>query len=409
MPKLKNGLIPQVLATEYSSYRDEVIDVLSTKMADAEESRSHPLVVYDPMAGTAPLLSLAERRGYTVYFNDLNPLHLYVNAAKTLPSYLTFKKIGPAKLLSLVCEMASGLDRCPRTPTEEWIESPVLDRLILAWKRSEEQNNSIATLVKAILLLAIRNFSSFAKTMNPTWLKPGGLRPKISAEKAFRFAIERIDAFYQHAYTKHSEIKGGRIVLTDHDASRRAPGCKVDAVMTSPPFCNRVDWDRIYAPEHFFLEAVGVWNTKTQFLGTTAVRLYPDFDLEVKFVTERSEYLTQFLREVKKRQIRSERRSDYYVKYFTRYFAGLFRVFDMSASVLAKDNTGIYFVVQDNTHRGLPIQIGQALAESLSKQGFHVDRLEPSWDRHHLGLRNISKRYRLVTPKQRESIWHAFR
>lgn len=409
MPTLKNGHIPQVLATEYASYRDQVIEVLSSKLADMEHSQLHALVLYDPMAGTAPLLSLAERRGYTAHFNDLNSLHLYINAAKIFPSYLTFKDIGPAKLLSIVSGMASELDRRPRNITEEWIEDSVLEGLTLAWKRSEEQSESIATLTRAILLLAIRNFSSFIKTTNPTWLKPGGLRPKVSVEQAFRSAVDRLDVFYQHAYTKHPEIKGGRILLTDYDASQSAPGCKVDVVMTSPSFCNRVDWDRMYAPEHFFLEAVGGWHARTEFLGTTAVHPYPEFGSEVKFVTERSHYVGQFLREVQKRQIHGEKRSDYYVKYFTRYFADLFRVFDMAANVLGKDNAGIYFVVQDNMHRGLLIQIGQALAESLSKQGFHVRPLEPSWDRHHLGLQNISKRYRHVNPKQRESIWHAVR
>ena len=176
--------------------------------------------------------------------------------------------------------------------------------------------------------------------------------------------------------------------------------------MTSPPFCNRVDWDRMYAPEHFFLEAVGVWHTRTEFLGTTAVHRYPEFDSEFKFVTECSDYLARFLREVQKRQIRNERKSDYYVKYFTRYFAGLFRVFDKAISGLSKDNAGIYFALQDNRHRGLQIEIGQALAEFLASQGFNASILK-SWERHHQGLRNISKRYRQVTPKQRESIWHA--
>lgn len=200
MPTLKNGYIPQVLATEYASYRDGVIRKLTSELDDAEQSRSRPLVIYDPLAGTAPFLSLAERRGYTGYFNDLNSLHLYVNAAKTLSSYLTFKEIGPAKLLSILCGMASKLDRCPRTPTEEWIESPVLEKLKLAWKKSEKQRESIAVLTKAILLLAVRSFSSFVKTKNPTWLKPGGLRPRVSVEQAFRYAIDRLDLFYEHAY-----------------------------------------------------------------------------------------------------------------------------------------------------------------------------------------------------------------
>ena len=98
MPKLKNGHVPQLLATEYASYNKEVIDQLCSELDKAERSQSRPVVLYDPMAGTAPLLPLAERRGYTAHFNDLNSLHLYVNAAKTLQSYRTYKKIGPEQV-----------------------------------------------------------------------------------------------------------------------------------------------------------------------------------------------------------------------------------------------------------------------------------------------------------------------
>lgn len=408
-PEFKNCHIPKVkvLATEYASYREGVIDALALQLKDAAQRKTQPLVLYDPMAGTAPLLCFAERQGYTAFFNDLNSLHFYVNAAKTFRSFRAFRDIGPSKMLSIVCRMVPKLDRCSRTPTEDWIEKSVLEKLMSAWKKSEQQRESLSVLTKAILLLAVRDFSSYVKTKNPTWLKPGGLRPDISAEQAFRSAIERLRVFYEAAYAEHLDIKVGHIHFTDNDSSRKVPRCKVDVVMTSPPFCNRVDWDRMYAPEHFFLNAVGVWHTRTEFLGTTAVRLYPEFESDFKYVTERSSYLREFLTQVRKRQIRSELLSDYYVKYFTRYFAGLFRVFDNAADALGKGNAGIYIVVQDNVHRGLLIEIGQALKDSLSSRGFQTSPLPQSWERHHLGLQNISKHYRLVTPKQRETIWHA--
>jgi len=406
MPKLKNGYLPRLLTTEYASYRATVIEALSSELAKAQQCRSRPLVLYDPMAGTARLLPEAERCGYTAQFNDLNSLHFYVNAAKTYQSYLTFRDIGPDKLLSIVCRMASGLDRCPRTATEQWIEDSVLKRLTRAWKRTEDESKPIASLARAIILLAVRDFSSFVRTKNPTWLKPGGLRSCVSAKEAFGFAIKKLENFYQDAYANHGPVKGGDITLTDYDASRSVPEHEVDAVMTSPPFCNRVDWDRLYAPEHFFLSAVGVWHTRTEFLGTTAVDEYCDFESDLNFVRERSEYLRRFLNKVGKRQIRSERQSDYYVKYFTRYFAGLFRAFDMTVRSLSKTNAGIYFVVQENIHRGLSIRIGRALADSLSSQGLRSSPLK-TWQRHHQGLQNISKRHRLVTRKQSERIWHA--
>jgi hypothetical protein len=406
MSSLKNGNTPQLLATEYASYRDGVTNFLSSQLAKAGRSRSHPLTLYDPLAGTAPLLPAAEHHGCTAYFNDLNSLHLYVNAAKTFKSYQTFKEISPEKLLTIVCKLASKLDHCPRTPTEDWIEDSVVEVLKRAWEKAEDQMGPIATLIRAILLLSIRNFSSFIKTTNPTWLKPGGLRQKISAEQAFRSTIDQLHSYYQHVYANYPFIKGGQIILTDYDATQLTPNNKVDVVMTSPPFCNRVDWDRMYAPEHFFLESVNVWHTRTEFLGTTSVRRYPDFDIDLNFIINRSSYLSRFLMEVQERQIRKERESDYYVKYFTRYFANLFRAFDKAVGVLSDDNIGIYFVVQDNSHRGLFIQIGKALAESLSIQGFKCIR-KKSWDRHHLGLQNISKHYRIINPRQRETIWKA--
>ena len=217
-----------------------------------------------------------------------------------------------------------------------------------------------------------------------------------------------MDVFYQHTYDKHSTKKGGCIILTNYDAARFGPERKFDVIMTSPPFCNRVDWDRIYAPEHFFLEAVGAWHTNNEFLGTTSIHNYSSFDSDLKFVTERSDYLRKFLKKVRERQIRNERKSDYYVKYFTQYFNGLFRVFDIAASKLREDNAGIYFVVQDNSHRGLRIQIGKALAESLYNLNFKALPIR-EWERHHLGLQNISRRYRLVNPKQIECIWQGVR
>jgi hypothetical protein len=408
MPNPKNGYIPRLLPTEYASYRDIVARTLTARLAEAQQSRSRPLVLYDPMAGTAPLLPEAERCGYTAHFNDLNSLHWYVNAAKTHQSYSTFMEIGPDRLLSIICDMAPGLSRCRRTATENWMEDDVLERLTTAWKRTAGQEPRLAKLTRAILLLAVRGFSSFVRTKNPTWLKPGGLRRKASAKKVFGDAVKKLGDFYERAYANGCARKGGRIILTHFDATRCAPKGEVDVIATSPPFCNRVDWDRLYAPEHFFLSAVGVWHTRAEFLGTTAVHEYSDFDLDFEFVRGRSPYLDGFLKLVRERQIEGERGSDYYVRYFTRYFAGLFRVFDRAAGALRKDSAGIYVVVQENAHRGVLIKIGTALADSLQSQGFCTSALD-TWEWHHLGLQNISRRHTLVTPKQRECIWHAVR
>jgi hypothetical protein len=408
-PRLRNGRQPQVLATEYASYHDDVIEALATELTKASNGRRRPIVLYDPMAGTAPLLPIAEHQGCIAYFNDLNSLHRYVNAAKTYRSYRVFKKVGPRELLEALRPTASRLDKCPRTATSEWIEESVLGCLARAWTECDRHRESVGIILRASLLLAVRDFASVVRTSNPAWLKPGGLRPRRPAIEIFRGAIGRIGAYHEAVHVESSEAQRGKVFLSNYDASHMAPRREVDVIMTSPPFCNRVDWDRLYAPEHYFLSAVGVWHTRTEFVGTTAVRKYPSFSDDRAYVEARSQYLRSFLREVARRQRGDERESDYYVKYFTRYFAGLFRVFGTAASALSRNSLGIYFAVQDNIHRGLSIEIHSALLEFLSTEGFRTPSLSESWDRAHLGLQNLSRVYRLVTSKQRETIWHVVR
>lgn len=405
----RNSHVPQVLASEYASFHNEVIQTLFSILLDREQIWSRPLILYDPMAGTAPLIPLAECRGYVAYFNDLNPLHFYVNTAKTAESYIAFKRIGQARLLNIISGLLSELDDCPRKITDEWIQPEVKKIFQSAWKKSENYSKPNTILVKAILLLSIRSFSSIIKTKNPTWIKPGGLRPKTSVAQVLSSAVTRLESFYKHAYSESQPLKQSHIIITCNNALKWKPPSKIDIIITSPPFCNRVDWHRIYAPENFFLQAVGVSIKNDTFLGTTAVCSYPEFDQQLSLVTQHSDYLRKFLAEVQKRQIRNERSSNYYLKYYTRYFAGLFNIFENASNTLGKDHAEIYFVVQDNVHRGLLIEIGQVLAEYLSSQGFSVRPLSIGWDRHHLGLQNISKRFRLIAPKQRESIWRAVR
>ncbi len=408
MSRLKNGYIPKVLATEYASYRDTVLRTLITRLETAQASISRPISIYDPMAGTGPLIPEVERSGYVGYFNDLNSLHLYVNKAKTYRSYKTFKRIGSATLLKKLCNFTSRLDRNTPMPTEKWIDDVSLRILSSAWSSCEDEIKPVTIILKAIILLSIRDFSSFVKTKNPTWLKPGGTRRNITVEQAFSYAINMLENYYQHTYCGYQAIKGGEINLTDRDCTKYVPKSGVDIVLTSPPYCNRVDWDRLYAPEHYFLRAVGVWHTRCEFIGTTAVRHYDNFDSDIAFISEHSKYLNIFLTKVKERQIGNEKRSDYYLKYFTRYFAGLFRVFEVAASSLHKNNFGIYFVVQDNCHRGMSIDIGRVISQYLSIKGFQT-RVLKIWNQHHLGMRNISRKYRAVNPRQRESLWHAIK
>ncbi len=382
------------------------MDVLSDRLAHTNARLGRPATLYDPMAGTAPLLPQAQRLGCPTVFNDLNALHFFINQAKGLASCRLWLTRGDAFFRESVAALLRDVDDCPRTPTDSWIQPDVLEVLVRAWRAADCPPSAEGRIIQAMLVSVVRRFASYFRTQNPTWIKPGGLRRACSSEDAAVEACRLWGDYYAAAYGSASAEAAPDAVFTCHDASLVTPTVPVDVVMTSPPFPNRVDWDRLYAPEHFFLDAVGVPHVKRSFVGTTMVVPYETFEPDYLFVCDRSDYVRDLLDQVRDRQIKHERNSDYYVKYFTRYFSGIFRVFDRASSALCSHGADIFYVVQDNVHRGLQIDLGRCIADSLESRGYRAD-VDTEWERHHLGLRNVSKQHRAVSPKQRESIWHA--
>ena len=408
-------LLPMLLPTEYASFRGDVLSELCGHVECLKTSLRRSVVLLDPMAGTAPLIPFVEFIGSTGYFNDLNTLHLFVNRARTVAAYKAFNAVGPDSLLQALMKATASLSRLQRRPTDKWIDEQTLPRLLAAWHRLADFQPSPTYLLRALFLLSIRSFASYTTSSNPTWLKPGGLRSGAPRREVFNRALSKLQRYYSAAqryyfpaYENQTSAKGGRVVLSNVDAASYRTKTPVDIIVTSPPFCNRVDWRRLYGPEGYFLEALGLC-PKHEYLGTTAVRGYDDSESRLLALTDISPYLGRFLIEVRKTQIHGERSSDYYVKYFVRYFDGLFTAFDQAISNLRRGHGRFLFVVQDNAHRGQGIRIHTALTEYFSCRGFTVSSGGKERPRHHLGLRNVSRKHPMVSPRQTESIWLAER
>jgi hypothetical protein len=63
----------------------------------------------------------------------------------------------------------------------------------------------------------------------------------------------------------------------------------------------------------------------------------------------------------------------------------------------------IYFVTQDNIHRGQLIEPDKVLRELFAGKGWKSKTVR-RWERHHLGLQTVSREHAFVVPKQAEKI-----
>ena len=384
----------KTLIPEYAVFRPDIHEYFQMKIL------KEPLVILDPMAGTAPLIPFIETHGHRAYLNDILPVHFYINRAKRYQIFQCYKQYGYDWYVQQLLHCMAPLQGKHLCISDKWIDDSVLDSLIQAWHAVERYDESAAILLKATILLCVRPFSSITRTENPTWFKAGGMSSNKDLQEIVGESLTRFDKYYSHCYeSSHIDRRGESIIMCQNASELRLPQ-KVDLILTSPPYCNRLDPIVQYGPESYFLSAVGHTSPEKGLIGTTKVRDYETFATDFEYLTSKSEYASHLLNKIRK----SPKADDpaYYLKYYTRYFAMIHQTLDRVLDNLSSSGK-MYIVLQDNTHRGELIEIDRVLRELLGANGWRC-RVVKKWERHHLGLRHISREHAFVRPKQSEKL-----
>ncbi len=393
----------KLLLVEYATFRPDILRDLCRLLP---EKRS---VVLDPMAGAATLLPFLQVRGHTAYMADLDPVHLHVNRIRRFEVYRTYSKTGRGEILTRLRDCGPELARASRREvvTDRWIDDATLEGLVLAWHRTASSDGNVRLLLRGLLLLSVRPLAACAKSSNPTWLKPGGWCPGRRVGQVFEEQIKRLEKYYAAAYRYADATEVGSAVVALEDARRVRINPRAHVVVTSPPYCNRLDYDVLYGPEHYLLSALDEPLAAGAMIGTNLVRGYGRFEEDFDLVCAESRLAARLLKGVRETQIRHERTSNYYVKYFTRYFASLFGACEnMARNVRAGGR--LVLVLQNNAHRGQLIDLRRIVEQFLRGKGWEVS-LAGEWERTHQGLQHVSRRHRLVSPMHVESILVATR
>ncbi|MCW3985147.1 MAG: hypothetical protein NWE91_01890 [Candidatus Bathyarchaeota archaeon] len=383
----------KILSSEYGSFRNSIVKLFKKRVL------KKPSVLLDPMAGTAPLIPFIEMEGHTAYLNDILPLHYFINKAKTYRVFMDYQKKGYDWYFEQLLECMALLEGKVLVMSDNWIDDSILNGLVEAWHATEEYDDESAILLKAIIILCVRPFSSVTKSNNPTWLKFGGISSDKDLGDIIKDSLTKFDGYYRYYYLSHRIKKKGECIFTHLNATELQLPQKVEIILTSPPYCNRLDPIVQYGPENYFLSALGHRSPDESLVTTTKVRNYDRLEADFEYLTANSEFANRLLNKIKKSK--ADDRS-YYLKYYTRYFAKLFEVVIKVLDNLSPSGK-MYIVTQDNIHRGNLIEIDTILRELLKQRGWR-SRLIKTWNRHHLGLRNVSRKHAFVKPRHFEKL-----
>ncbi len=390
-------------ASEYASYRDWII----TFFIDQVLKRN--IRIFDPMAGHCLLLPFIQKTAAIAYFNDIMPYHYYVNKAKTYAVFAALERAEKKKHNYILNEALHCLSRLRNKKfivSEAWINDEILENLLTAWNRVNDYNGPIRDLLRAIIILCVRPLSTYTPCRrNGTWLKIGGVSTGESLSQIVKNNIEKFQRYFDMHYSGYDKSDMGKCYFSQEDSTVVSLNTKVDVVFTSPPYCNRFDPTKTYAPELFFLKRINGQSVDELVFGTPRVKGYIELEADLEYIKLVSPETRKFIGCVQSTQKKKE--TDYYPKCFTKYYAKLFRTFENIMNLVKKQGR-IYVNVQNNIHRGNLNDIGAFIIDFFNNHNWNA-QVSVRLLHGHQGTRNISEDYPVVVKKHWEQIIEAWR
>lgn len=335
--------------------------------------------VLDPWNGAGTTTTVADELGCESIGLDLNPVATLVSSARLA----RWGDIVHSKglLEELIRSAHASVARAePSDPLLDWLPRNVvsgyraLERAIVGVLGTSQEGpidlrvQSPPPLAAFFLVCLMRSAKSLTRTLrasNPTWLSPDRISRARTSELTKRFANE-VQEQSRHARAPQCDRAPSGATITLGDA-RSLPlrDASVDTVVTSPPYCTRIDYFRA---TRFELAALGISVGSPHYrglreaaMGTTLVRHTPQSDLPAL-----PKEVTSFLAEVASHP--SKDSASYYFANYRQYFSDSARALCEIARVLRPERTAL-LVVQTSYYKDVPVPLGDLFAAMGTSAG----------------------------------------
>lgn len=242
----------------------------------SELSSGRTLCVMDPWNGSGTTTRVAYGFGHRALGFDINPVASLVASAKIAHAEDAHHVVGLTKRMNKVRPIDVRHDE----PLLAWLARPVaaqyraIEQTLLAEMETTTTGEVASPIagnlppLASFLLLALmrtaREVATISQSTNPTWIRPGDERKRAIQDLGTRWTA-RVAAMANELSAVHirEEIRPwyGTISVAD---SRQLPvdGGSVDLVLTSPPYCTRIDY---VVSTSFELAALGLSDTSSEY------------------------------------------------------------------------------------------------------------------------------------------------
>lgn len=348
------------------------------------ELSKHALLL-DPWLGAGTTSQIATAKGYRIRGYDINPAMLLVAKARILATSTTDQI--PTLTETIIRRFERSINRNKRVPVtlneplKQWLQPSTADAfrlleksIVIAsndspslktpiWSRVSQSPASLA-FVYVCLFRTFRHFISAFQSSNPTWIKTcdGNERVYVSPDRITNRLRKEVDSLLRaiRSETDVMPLHARQACVINRASSLRLPlsSNSIDAVVSSPPYCTRIDYVRATLPELAIIaypNGDSIRRLRQKMIGT------PTID-DVQKGNQRGwgKTCTHFLSEVARHS--SKASSTYYLKYYRQYFASMFTSLREIDRVLKKAGRCV-LVVQDSYYKEVRVDLSQIFIE----------------------------------------------
>lgn len=359
----------------YAGYPHSFADALVESAALPEGA-----TILDPWNGSGTTTYSATEHGFCAEGWDVNPIMVIIARARLFP-LSEADTLGPLVRDTVKRVRADQRRLLEDDPLLLWfepqlaalirgIEARIRDQLVgpltfSAAGPQVERMSALAATFYVALFGVCRELAQPFQASNPTWLrKPKGEEPRIECDRGTLLArfIASIDTMASSIEARHHPIGPRRPLSTQlrviDTARATPPPSSIDLILSSPPYCTRIDYSAatrielaiLYPRLRLSMESLG-----RKMIGSTRV---PQAELSAR--PEWGETCLDFLEKLRVHP--SKASGGYYLKTHLDYFDKMSRSFAALAPALKPGGAAV-MVVQDSyykeLHNDLPTIIGE--------------------------------------------------
>lgn len=343
-------------------------------------------IVVDPWNGSGTTTTMASSLGSTAYGFDLNPAMIVVAKLNAI-SFENWRGLkGKFEQLIESIDVLGSVSLDPDDPLLTWfyptsasyiraielsVKGMVIEHLGRQFSSLSDYVENIpdwAAFFYVALFKVVRLFMERYRSSNPTWIKKPKnpqrrSRPSVEVVRAaFVSAVEMLEK--DLARKVKSRLSSATTPIFGCSSSRGLPvGSEfADAVITSPPYCTRIDYVVATYPELAVLgcKSSDIKALRSGMIGTPTV--YPQSPQSFSF----SDTLETMLKQVSNHE--SKASGSYYYKNLVQYFTGIVDSLEEISRILKPEGVCV-LVVQDSYYKDIHLDLSGVFSDVAGRFG----------------------------------------